>query len=440
MYLRLTRLTEFLNDAPQEGDAPVRCPIAPHDDREADALRAIAGQYESRAPQYLDDVKREALATSLPDETFSPQTKKTVRRALAQAGQLPVEPGTWVRCRRGVGRVAFVLSETSLYVADLAPAAPPRIFTDAMAAEVDKREKRGEIVLQRHILRRKVATSKGAAAEDVDNTLKEDVREKNRPIMKRINYPRTTPTAAELVPFARSHHRALLECRHLGHSPALAEGERVLVFRGEHTLLNGFITSMRETWQSKRQRRVKFAKVVPPSPTGEYEVKKKQEGVYVELADLVRHGLDLCYKLLVHDRVRVVSGLYAGAMGRVAHISNDGMVTISVPNEREIVGGTIPSHDSPLQKLFVVTMGFVRRDWHLGDIVRVRWGEGEGRVGVIVGMDSGVLKLFDVSISRVFSQRAHSHNLQTSTPPPAGNIQIFGDEEIPGAVCTFLYL
>ncbi|KAJ7709091.1 hypothetical protein B0H14DRAFT_2646497 [Mycena olivaceomarginata] len=68
--------------------------------------------------------------------------------------------------------------------------------------------------------------------------------------------------------------------------------------------------------------------------------KKGDPGLYVQLADLERHGLDLPCAIRVHDRVHVVSGvLYRGATGRVLD-NSDGILTIAAPSNAEIVGPT----------------------------------------------------------------------------------------------------
>ncbi|KAJ7820785.1 hypothetical protein B0H14DRAFT_2599765 [Mycena olivaceomarginata] len=300
-----------------------------------------------------------------------------IARIDAEEGQLPVVPGTWVCPRRGKarGQLAFVLTATKLYIGS-----PPVSGEPASAP---------------------IASKKGRVIQ-----LKpEPLKEQSRPLMKRKDFPRVTPTPNQLVSFAASQHSALLALTFEGPCPALAEGDRVVVVAGEHKEMNGFIAVLRELWNGEKHRKIEYAKVVLPGDGGAYHIKKQDKGAHVELTHLKRAGLDFGYKFLVNDRVRVVSGiLYKGATGRVMDVAND-RLTISIPNDFDVVGPTTASAVSPHIKLFTIEIGHVSRVWYLGDLVRVRWDEHKGRTGVIVASNvGGILEIFDATNSRHFGK------------------------------------
>ncbi|KAJ6522755.1 hypothetical protein B0H19DRAFT_1086013 [Mycena capillaripes] len=311
---------EFLDDQPQN-DNPVRPPSLP-EDRDHDNDLALVAYYESTAGNDTEE------------------------------GELPVEPGTWVRLRRGNprGKVAFVLTATKLYVV--------------------------------------VGNKK--------------FKEKSRPLMKRKDYPSIAPTPDQLVPFAASLHRALLALTFEGPSPALAEGDCVVIVAGKYKGMKGFIAVLREMWNGQKHHRIEYAKVVPPGYGGAYQIKKEDEGAYVELAHLKRAGLNFFYKFLVNDRVQVVSGiLYKGATGHVVDVADD-RLTISIPNDSDVVGPTTASVVLPNTKLFTIGVGHVSRAWYLGDSVRVRWGKHKDGKGDIVALSvGGILEIFDNDRTKV---------------------------------------
>ncbi|KAJ7312628.1 hypothetical protein DFH08DRAFT_822066 [Mycena albidolilacea] len=340
---------DFLDDQAQD-DGPIRPPSLPEYRDEHENDLALAAYYESAAGKYQQEVQREAsapAAVTLAANITRSDALDAIARSDSEEGQLPVVPGTWVCPQRGKarGQLAFVLTATKLYIGE-----PP-----------------------------------------------EPLREQSRSLMKRKDFPRVAPTPDQLVPFAASQHDTLLALRFEGPCPALAEGDRVVVVAGEHKGMNGFIAVLREMWNEEKRQRIEYAKVVLPGHDGAYQIKKVDKGAHVELAHLKRAGLNFGYKFLVNDRVRVVSGiLYKGATGRVMDVAND-RLTISIPNDFDVVGPTTASAVSPHIKLFTIEIGHVSRVWYLGDSVRVRWDEHKGRTGVIVASNvGGILEIFDV--------------------------------------------
>ncbi|KAJ7627710.1 hypothetical protein DFH06DRAFT_1338877 [Mycena polygramma] len=247
-----------------------------------------------------------------------------------------VKPGTWVRPKSGsrAQRVAFVLSTCTLYT----------------------------------IPDNKFKTIKFTS-----------------PIQCRT-YPRVLPTGDQRSPFADSRLSALQKIVFDAPSPALAEGDRVVVVRGEQDGNVGYISAMRDILV--KGRRMEYAKFVPHYD-GTARVKKDDAGVYVRVGGLKRHGLDVCYDLRIHDRVKVVHGLlYWGATGCVENIEQD-IVTVAVPTDYPVVGATFPSKWTDGRQSFTVNIGYLRRDIQLGDIVQVRRAEHQGRCGFVVALFRG---------------------------------------------------
>ncbi|KAJ7797214.1 hypothetical protein B0H14DRAFT_3493941 [Mycena olivaceomarginata] len=196
------------------------------------------------------------------------------------------------------------------------------------------------------------------------------------------------PTFAEIALFVESPLSGLVQHTLAKPSPALDAGDRVVVVTGE----------------SQANERVSMARVITPD----------NKSINVGLAQLKRHGLDLYYNFRIHDRVCVVSGgLYVGATGRVEQI-NGCFLTIAVPNNSEVVGATLPSTMSNGNKIFIISIVHVTRQWAIGDSVRVTRGEHENRHGVIFHLhQDGFLQLYDTNTT--FSdEQLHSFKVRCS--------------------------
>ncbi|KAF8194482.1 hypothetical protein K438DRAFT_1969095 [Mycena galopus ATCC 62051] len=289
--------------------------------------------------------------------------------------EMAVVPGTWVKTRKGPQThkgIVFVLSTTELYqdvhiIQARCPTAPPR--------------ERPAF----HIIRAKL--QKGSDQWSA---------------FPKSRYPRLDPTPEQLLLFVGSRHPDLLTLPFHGLSPALAKGDRVVVVAGEHKGLNGFIFALAERWDKKEEQNVQYAKLVPPGPGGVYQTRKhlhtgndsghdNSGGACVELAHLKRSTLDICYTFRINDRVRVVSGiLYKGVIGWVTAVANDSL-TISIPQDCDVVGPTTAHFND---QSFTISIEHITREWHLGDSVRVRYGEYKDSVGVIVGAPRASCKYF----------------------------------------------
>ncbi|KAJ7878546.1 hypothetical protein B0H14DRAFT_2567231 [Mycena olivaceomarginata] len=207
---------------------------------------------------------------------------------------------------------------------------------------------------------------------------------------------RFDPTFAHIALFVGSPLSGLEQHTLAKPSPALDAGDRVVVVTGESQGSVGTIEQPNE--------RVSMARVITPD----------NKTIDVGLAQLKRHGLDLYYNFRIHDRVRVVSGgLYVGATGRVEQI--DGcFLTIAVPNNSEVVGATLPSTMSNGNKIFIISIVHVTRQWAIGDSVRITRGEHENRRGVIFHLhQDGFLQLYDTNTT--FSdEQLHSFKVRCS--------------------------
>jgi ribosomal protein L24 len=170
-------------------------------------------------------------------------------------------------------------------------------------------------------------------------------------------------------------------------SPALDAGDRVVVVTGELQGSVGTIERVRDIRIANE--RLPMARVITPT----------DESIDVSLAQLKRHSLDLYYNFRIHDRVRVVSGgLYVGATGRVEQIDVC-FLTITVPNNTEVIGATLPSTMSNGAKVFIISIVHVTCQWAIGDSVHVTRGENENRCGVIFHLhQDGFLQLYDVCL------------------------------------------
>jgi ribosomal protein L24 len=210
------------------------------------------------------------------------------------------------------------------------------------------------------------------------------VRKQSFPMSQRW-FPRVDPTFADIALFVGSPLSGLEQHTLAKPSPALDAGDRVVVVTGESQGSVGTIERVRDIRIANE--RVSMARVITPD----------NKTIDVGLAQLKRHGLDLYYNFRIHDRVRVVSGgLYVGATGRVEQI--DGcFLTIAVPNNSEVVGATLPSTMSNGNKIFIISIVHVTRQWAIGDSVRVTRGEHENRRGVIFHLhQDGFLQLYNV--------------------------------------------
>ncbi|KAJ7309342.1 hypothetical protein DFH08DRAFT_974819 [Mycena albidolilacea] len=205
-----------------------------------------------------------------------------------------------------------------------------------------------------------------------------------------------------IVLFAESPLSGLVQHTLAKPSPALDAGDCVSVVTGESQGLVGTIEHVRNIQIANE--RVSMARVITPN----------NESINVGLAQLKRHGLDLYYNFLIHDRDRVVSGgLYVSTTGRVEQI-NGHFLTVAVPNNSEVIGATLPGTMSNGTKIFIISIVHVTCQWAIGDSVHVTRGENKNRRGVIFHLhQDGFLQLYDANTT--FSDKQlHSFKVRCS--------------------------
>ncbi|KAJ7203732.1 hypothetical protein B0H12DRAFT_1080581 [Mycena haematopus] len=200
------------------------------------------------------------------------------------------------------------------------------------------------------------------------------------------DYQPLEPTPSQLAPFLHNTHPDLEKLPFTGHCQALGEGDRVVVIMANTR-----------------------GKPVEKSYNGVKEVSKKNVGLYIELVYLRRHLLDIHSPIRVHDRVRVVGGIfYRDTSGRVQEIDGH-ILTVAVAGDEDIVGPTTPSQLST-GKVFNIDMRYVHRDFRPGDAVSVQRGQHQGRVGFIVAVcTGGAVEIFEVCFQSRSALHAVDH-------------------------------
>ncbi|KAJ7891127.1 hypothetical protein B0H13DRAFT_1887299 [Mycena leptocephala] len=327
-------------------------PVFPEEDETEDDLRALAAAYEDAGREYSHAAQEEhsvAPVRPVPASTAS---------APPVVAEDPFVPDTWVIPRRGLykGLLALVLTKRKFLAAPVSTSTP--VGMGLMGHQ--EFNKCIEVSLATDMLRQ--------------------------------NFTPVHPTADQLAAFLADDHLALEKLRFRGLCPALAEGDRVVVVHGPHQGATGFIVVLREVPVSGQ--RVKYAKILKAYNSVDI-LKKEDAGLYVQVAHLEHHGLDIPCAIVVQDRVRVVSGiLYRGITGRVID-NSQGFLTVAASSNSEIIGATTTSEISDRQ-VFQISIRYVNRDFRCGDLVRVRSGKHKGRVGLIVAtFTGGSIEIFD---------------------------------------------
>ncbi|KAK6967061.1 hypothetical protein R3P38DRAFT_3244748 [Favolaschia claudopus] len=257
----------------------------------------------------------------------------------------PLKKGDWVRLGWGKdkGRLAFVITDNTL----LAPGRKPPVF---------------RITKARHRVHLIQPLDFQAATRDAPIVPYQG-------LLQQVTYQ-------ELQPFARSNHIELRRLVHTDPSPALRPGDRVVVVSGEYKGQSGFIARLKFNKGEGKE----YARVIP-AYDGEYVPDSLEAGIYLEATDLRRHALDFSFAFQVGDRARTVDGKEAG---RVKSFDCYGTQVVL---ERDALGN-YPTH----------LLDDLVRVWEVGDVVRVRWGNHEGRAGYLVKADerNGMVELYDL--------------------------------------------
>jgi ribosomal protein L24 len=330
--------------------------VFPEEDETEDDLRALAAAYEDAGREYSRAAREEhsvAPVRPVPASTAS---------APPVVAEDTVVPNAWVIPKRGLhkGLLALVLTKRKF-----------------LAAPVSTSTAVGQGLMGHQEYNKCIEVS---VATD----------------MVSKNFTPVHPTPDQVAAFLADDHPALVKLRFRGLCPALAEGDRVVVVHGPHQGETGFIVVLREVPVSGQ--RVKYAKILKDY-NGVDILKKEDVGLYVQVAHLERHGLDIPCAIVVQDRVRVVSGvLYRGTTGRVID-NSQGFLTVAASSDSEVIGATSTSEISDRQ-VFQISIRYVNRDFRCGDLVRVRTGKHRGRVGLIIAtFTGGSIEVFDVRTS-----------------------------------------
>ncbi|KAJ7757314.1 hypothetical protein B0H14DRAFT_3511900 [Mycena olivaceomarginata] len=168
-------------------------------------------------------------------------------------------------------------------------------------------------------------------------------------------FPRVDPTFVNIALFAESKLSGLVQHTLAKPSLALDTGDRIVVVTGESQGSVSTIERVRNIRIANEW--VSMARVITPN----------SESIDVGLAQLKRHGLDLYYNFWIHDQVCVVSGeLYVGATGRVKQMDGR-FLTVTIPNNSEIIGATLPSTISNRAKIFIISIVHVTCQWAIRD-------------------------------------------------------------------------
>ncbi|KAJ7899942.1 hypothetical protein B0H13DRAFT_1883569 [Mycena leptocephala] len=343
---------EFLDDEPVHDHRQGRRPIFPEEEETEDDLRALAAAYE--------DAGREYTRAAQEERSVAPMCPVPVSTASAPpvVAQDTIMPDTWVIPRRGLhkGLLSLVLTKRKFLTAPV---------STSMTVGLG---------LMGHQEYNKC----------IEVSLAADMLSKN--------FTPVQPTPNQLAAFLADDHPALQKLRFRGPSPALAEGDRVVVVHGPHQGETGFIIVLCEVPVSGQH--VKYAKILKDY-NGVDILKKGDAGLYVRVADLQRHGLNVPSAIVVQDRVRVVSGvLYRGISGRVID-NSQGFLTIAASSNSEIISATTTSQISDRQ-IFHISLRYVNRDFRCGNLVRVRRGKHQDHVSLIMAtFTGGSIEVFD---------------------------------------------
>ncbi|KAJ7697422.1 hypothetical protein B0H17DRAFT_1130397 [Mycena rosella] len=193
-----------------------------------------------------------------------------------------VEPGTWIRLRvedtqQHAGLLAFTVSETWCIVA------------------------RHQSVKTTHF-----------NLDDGDLLRRDDGTESvrlSRPLRKNT-HPRLYPTIDEIAPFQSCTHPIFETAHFVGHSQAIQLGDRVIVYRGVHAGLAGYVVHIKDVLvknpdSSSVQRWVTMMRISTRFPGTTWDISELPGG-WVQLGQLRRHVLCPSPPLRLFDRVRII--------------------------------------------------------------------------------------------------------------------------------------
>ncbi|KAJ7103797.1 hypothetical protein C8R44DRAFT_746542 [Mycena epipterygia] len=359
---------EFLDDEPIH-NAPALYRNLPNadDDAERESAETTAARYQQASAGYSRDIEAE-------------------RRGQASMSQAFASPNAGQSSAGEHASVSSWMQDTMSTLIDLPPAPLPRSFSATQRA-TNRRVKTKETVVPGTWIRIPTGKYRNSVALVLPSREGEclvcaDDKRTTVSLPKDCEPVRPTPT--ELTNFNHADSSWLTQVHFIGMCSALTEGDRVVVVDGPDMCVTGFITMIRDV-PTFNNTRVRYAKV-QRDYDGVAVLKKEDPGVFVQLTHLRRHVLDNPIPIGPFDRVRVVSGTqYLGYSGRVVAL-DDPFFEVDVskpPQQMENIRISISLH-------------YLTRDFHSGDMVQVSRGEWEGRTGMITMVcPGGALEIYD---------------------------------------------
>ncbi|KAJ7687769.1 hypothetical protein B0H17DRAFT_1203472 [Mycena rosella] len=202
-------------------------------------------------------------------------------------------------------------------------------------------------------------------------------------------HPRLYPTIDEIAPFQSCTHPIFETAHFVGHFQAIQLGDRVIVYRGVHAGLAGYIIHIKDVLvknpdSSSVQRWVTMMRISTRFPGTTRDISELPGG-WVQLGQLRRHVLCPSPPLRLFDRVRIIGNRDAMFLpfGYVTNIADAEEHAARVAVEKE--NGTsalVPLHN-------------VEHCFEEGDRVVVRRGPEQNRQGIVVARHLFVLEIFD---------------------------------------------
>ncbi|KAJ7142575.1 hypothetical protein C8R44DRAFT_725915 [Mycena epipterygia] len=347
---------EFLDDEPTH-ESPAFYHTLDHDDAEDEAAEAAAARLQQASASYSRAVEAECRGQVPPPAS--------IQSNAGNAEQSSSGASDWMQ------------RTISNAVISAAPAQLPRTFASQQHATNRKTEAEGKVVPGSWI-RIPAGSDRNSVALvlPTDECLVYAGNNRCKIVSLPADCKQAWPTSTDLTNFHNADS-VKLSCVHfIGTCAALTEGDRIVVVKGPHLFATGYITLIRDVpvrdTSTNPNIRVRYAKI-QTYYNGTAPLSTKDEGYFVQLADLQRHVLDDPIPIGPLDRVRVVSGNeYLGYSGRVRSLGDSSLA----------VDLSKPPHDMELHDIDI-PLRHLSRDFHPGDMVMVARGKSKDRTGFI---------------------------------------------------------
>ncbi|KAJ7085327.1 hypothetical protein C8R44DRAFT_752926 [Mycena epipterygia] len=354
---------EFLDDEPTH-ESPAFYHTFNPDDAEDEAAEAAAARLQQASASYSRAVEAERRGQVPPPASIMSNA--------GNAGQSSSGASDWMQ------------RTISNAVINAAPAQLPRTFASQQHATNRKTEAEGKVVPGSWI-RIPAGSDRNSVALvlPTDECLVYVGNNRCKIVSLPVDCKQAWPTSTDLTNFHNADSVKLSRVHFIGTCAALTEGDRVVVVKGPHLFATGYITLIRDVpvrdTSTNPNIRVRYAKI-QTYYNGTAPLSTKDEGYFVQLADLRRHVLDDPIPIGPLDRVRVVSGNeYLGYSGRVRSLGDSSLA----------VDLSKPPHDMELHDIDIL-LRHLTRDFHPGDMVMVARGKSKDRTGFITTTEASV--------------------------------------------------